>query len=359
MANQFNAQGSFTVRRLRNGDTLYIMLEAKPGLFQAVNKQLENNNVTPDWTVEANQPTITPKCYASRSGITPILSNHKWTYNGLELQFGSVGSDNWCQCTNDSRFKMYVKKSNPQSTDPADGALKIVGNLASNTNPANDTITYNATASVDGVEYQIQRSIDVIIHEAGASSYNGWITADDINLTAEKEETMLTTNLIHGITDVKEYYVEWSKYNVGVIKTEAVTAYNSALKIDRSMVDDTAIFIAKFYENSTAYTNNKENPLCMASIRIDDIADDYEIIFNTDGDAVGEGKPVTVTAWLRNATTGKKVEPDGAVWGTQILHPETLAVIAESASNSIKVTTAHTDTDGTQHDVVVVSEVSW
>ena len=46
MANQFNAQGSFTVRRLRNGDTLYIMLEAKPGLFQAVNKQLENNNVT-------------------------------------------------------------------------------------------------------------------------------------------------------------------------------------------------------------------------------------------------------------------------------------------------------------------------
>lgn len=359
MANEFNAQGSVTIKRLRNGDTLYIMLEAKPGLFQAVDKQLEEKNVTPDWTVAANQPTITPKCYASRSEITPILSNHKWTYNGLELQFGSVGSDNWCSCTNDSRFKMYVKKANPQSTDPADGALKIVGNLASNTNPANDTITYNATATVDGVEYQIQRSIDVIIHEAGASSYNGWITADDINLTAEKEETILTTNLIHGITDVKNYYVEWSKYGSGAIKTEAVTAYNATMKVTRDMVDDTAIFIAKFYESSTAYDSGEGTPLCMASIRIDDIADDYEIIFNTSGDAVGEGKDVVVTAWLRNATTQKKVEPDGATWTTQILHPETLDVIAESASNSITVTTDHTDTDGTQHDVVVVSEVKW
>lgn len=359
MANEFNAQGSVTIKRLRNGDTLYIMLEAKPGLFQAVNKQLENNNVTPDWTVAANQPTITPKCYASRSGITPILSNHKWTYNGLELQFGSVGSDNWCQCTNDSRFKMYVKKSTPQSTDPADGALKIVGNLASNTNPANDTITYNATVSVDGVEYQIQRSIDVIIHEAGASSYNGWITADDVNLTAEKEETVLTANLLHGLETVSDYYIEWSKYGDSEFTKAGASKDCKSIHINRSHVDDTAIFIARFFENSSAYNGGKGTPLCMASIRIDDIADDYEIIFNTDGDAVGEGKPVTVTAWLRNATTGKKVEPDGAVWGTQILHPETLAVIAESASNSIKVTTAHTDTDGTQHDVVVVSEVEW
>ena len=33
MANEFNAQGSVTIKRLRNGDTLYIMLDAKPALF--------------------------------------------------------------------------------------------------------------------------------------------------------------------------------------------------------------------------------------------------------------------------------------------------------------------------------------
>lgn len=364
MANEFNAQGSVTIKRLRNGDTLYIMLEAKPALFQAVDTAQQSNNVTPDWTVAANQPTITPKCYASRTGITPKLSNHKWIYNGLELQFGSVGADNWRICSNDSRFRMYSKTG-----DAADGELKIVGNLASNDNPANDTITYNATASVDGVEYQIQRSIDVIIHEAGASSYNGWITADNLNLTAEQDSTKLTPHLLHGLAEVESYYIEWTKYgNADVLKNLAVTKSNvadAALTVTRDDVDDTAIFIARFFENSTAYNGGKGTPLCMASIRIDDIADEYEIRFSTSGEYVSELKNVEVTAILYNATTQKKFElPSTAVWETKVLHPETLAELKTSVSNTITVTTAETDTDDgkggvVRHDVIVVSEVSW
>lgn len=362
MANEFNAQGSVTIKRLRNGDTLYIMLEAKPALFQAVDTAQQSNNVTPDWTVAANQPTITPKCYASRTGITPKLSNHKWIYNGLELQFGSVGADNWCICSNDSRFRMYSKTG-----DAADGALKIVGNLASNDNPANDTITYNATASVDGVEYQIQRSIDVIIHEAGASSYNGWITADNLNLTADQDSTVLTAYLLHGLSEVKSYYIEWTKYGkADVLRGFAVNETTAPkLTVTRSMVDDTAIFIAKFYENSSTYNGGEGTPLCMASIRIDDIADEYEIRFTTSGEYVSELKDVEVTATLYNATTQTKFEiPSSAVWETKVLHPETLAELKTSVSNTITVTTAETDTDDgkggvTRHDVIVVSEVKW
>ena len=362
MANEFNAQGSVTIKRLRNGDTLYIMLDAKPALFQAVDTSQQSNNVTPDWTVASNQPTITPKCYASRTGITPKLSNHTWIYNGLELQFGSPGSDNWRICSNDSRFRMYSKAG-----DAADGSLKITGNLASNDNPANDTITYNATASVDGVEYQIQRSIDVIIHTAGASSYNAWITADDLNLTSEKDTVTLTPHLLHSLTEVSNYFIEWSKYgNTSVKSTD--TANESSVPtftVTRDMVDDTAIFIAKFYENSTAYNSGKGTPLCMASIRIDDIADEYEIRFTTSGEYVSEGKSVKVTATLYNATNQTKVDlPSTAVWKTKVLHPETLDELKTSESNSIDVSTDETDTTDsngvvTRHDVIVVSEVKW
>ncbi|MGN1245286.1 MAG: hypothetical protein ACI4UN_01505 [Muribaculaceae bacterium] len=349
----FKAQSSVTIRRLRNGDTLYITLEAKPALFQAVD--VSNGAVVPDWTITANQPVITPKCYASRNGITPKLSNHQWNYNGLDLVFGSsVDSEGYKVSTNDSRFKLNT----------ATGALKITGNLASADNPANDTISYKAIATVDGVEYTIERSIDVVIHRAGESSYNGWITADNINLTSDIESATLTATLYHGLQEVADYYIEWTKYGDNSFIQKGTSSKTGSITINRDDVDDTAIFIAKFYENATAYDKDKNNPLCMATIRIDDIADEYEILFSQDNDGVSETQSVKVTATLYNVTKGSVANVDSPSWSMKVLHPENLSVLKPSATNTITVTTAETDTidsDGNlvRHDVIVVAEVSF
>ena len=50
------------------------------------------------------------------------------------------------------------------------GALRIVKNLASSTNIANDTLSYSCVATVGGTEYNLQKSIDVLIQTVGASA---------------------------------------------------------------------------------------------------------------------------------------------------------------------------------------------
>lgn len=61
----YSAQGSITIKRLRNGDSLYVSFDTngKP-LYQGVDTS--TGSVSPDWTVAANQPIITPKVTSVR-----------------------------------------------------------------------------------------------------------------------------------------------------------------------------------------------------------------------------------------------------------------------------------------------------
>lgn len=115
---KYSAQAGITIRRLRNGDTLYLTLEIgdKP-LFQAVDSQ--TGAVSPDWTVAANQPVITPNVNSTREN-TVNLANHAWSYNGSNLNFNGATSGGY---TLDSTGKFAMNLST--------GALKIVANLAS------------------------------------------------------------------------------------------------------------------------------------------------------------------------------------------------------------------------------------
>ena len=71
----YSAQGSITIKRLRNGDNFFISLEVTNGipLFQGVDEK--TGAVSPDWTVAANQPIITPRVTSAR-GNSVSLSMH-------------------------------------------------------------------------------------------------------------------------------------------------------------------------------------------------------------------------------------------------------------------------------------------
>ena len=88
-----SAQGSITVKRLRNGDTFFISLDLNGvPLYQGVDPV--TGDVPPDWRVAANQPVITPKVTSARGNIVS-LGGHQWSYNGQVLVFTGASSGNW------------------------------------------------------------------------------------------------------------------------------------------------------------------------------------------------------------------------------------------------------------------------
>ena len=155
----YSAQGSITIKRLRNGDSLFMSLElnGKP-LYQSYDDQTDT--VSPDWTVAANQPIITPHVSSTKSGAV-TTSLHTWTYNGVQLVFNGASSGGY---TEDSTGKFAL--------NPVNGALKIIANLASSINTANDTLQYACVATVAGVEYNLSK-IEALCPGADCRLYPG------------------------------------------------------------------------------------------------------------------------------------------------------------------------------------------
>ena len=150
MAENYSAQNSITIKRLRSNDSLMLTFENNGiPLFQAVDE--ESGAVSPDWSIAANQPVRTPKVTSAR-GLAVSLSGHSWAYNGVALNFNGAESGGWKK---DSTGKFSLNTST--------GAIKIVGNLASKTNIAGDTLTYSCVASTAGVEYNLTGELPIAI----------------------------------------------------------------------------------------------------------------------------------------------------------------------------------------------------
>ena len=75
---------------------------------------------------------------------------------------------------------------------------------------------------------------------------------------------------------------------------------------------------------------------------------------------VAENLPVTVKARVVRTSTGAELTPANPTWAFTIYDGDTWEVKGSSSTDSIQVTTAHTDQqDGTSHDVEVIAEVSF
>ena len=157
---KLSAQGSISIRRVRNGDTLFLSFNTNGiALFQGVDSS--SGEVSPDWTVEANQPVITPVVNSAKGN--PVTTQyHSWKYLGVTLSFTGATVGDFIK---DSTGKFAINTST--------GALKIIKNLASTTNFASDLLEYQCVATLDGVEYNLSKSIEIMITTYGASSYIG------------------------------------------------------------------------------------------------------------------------------------------------------------------------------------------
>lgn len=336
----YSAQGSITIKRLRNGDSIFLTLElnGKP-LYQAVDDK--TGAVIPDWGIEANRPVITPKASTTRGNIV-YLSEHTWTYNGVLLAFNGATSGGYIT---DSTGKFGL--------NPANGALKIIANLASAINVANDTLVYGCQATVVGVEYNLTKSIDIQIAKAGSSSYFGFINASSTQMDVDHASVDLTTELWLSGSGISDYYVRWYKGN----REWTAKAGQKAITVSRDDIDSSQLFIAEFYLHA-----EDSQHIFRAGICILDTLDEISLVpyISSANKEVSEGSPVTVSARLIRVSTGAVLTPSNPQWAMTIMDGDTWEQKASGSSNSIQVTTAHTDQpDGSSHDVVVLVDCTF
>lgn len=328
-----SAQGSVVVKRLRNGDTVFLSLVPNQPLYQAVNA--DSGEVSPDWTNTVNQPTITPT-FRSARGSSITTKKHQWLYNGIDVTDSTIAS------------KFSINSST--------GALTIKGNLASADNIASDTLTYTGAIVVEGVESTLTKDITVLIQPSGSNAYTGYIYADSLQLTKDENSIKLNTMLYHGAEKVEGYYVDWYKDNETF---KANVSGTEALTVKCSDVDGEQIFIARFKTSKT-----DTDYVASYAVRVQDTDDEYFVKLTASGGEVSVGVDVTVTATLYRvpASGGSEelYEPADAVWTMRKRDGNTWEQIGDDvAVNTLKVTTADTDYDNKVRDVEVEAEVTW
>lgn len=335
----YSAQGSITIRKLRSGDTFIISLQLndKP-LYQGVDPT--TGAVSPDWTEADNQPIITP-AVQSALGNAVTLSNHAWRYNGVSLNFNGVSSDGW---TADSTGKFRMNATT--------GALRIIGNLASKTNIAADTLKYSCIATSAGVETNLTKSIDVTIQQTGSSAYYGYITlgsdGDNI-LTAERTSVQMTAHLMVGGSEVQDFYVKWYKDDtLWSDKNEQKT-----VTATRDDVNGMQIFIAEFYTDQAS-----SSPVARGAVYVNDSSDQFIVIMNVSSTnkEVTDDSPVTVTAKVVKMSDNSTVSTSGMSWRIDVMDKDTWTTIKSANASSITISASDM---GTRDSVEVVGEASW
>ena len=255
---------AFSVRFLRNGDQITIVRNIitssgqGAALFQVVDPN--SGNVTPNWTVAANQPILQISARSS-AGYPVEISDVRFAFDGTTLNFTYNGSA-WVTASNDSRFQSRINAGKYE--------LKIVGNIASKTVISNKQISYEVAYVSNAMSDSVQGSVDVLIQQAGSDSHILQITTNRIELDESNDRATLTAKAMYGTEDVtigsNGYGIEW--YQDGA-KLEGQTA--STLTVTRDMVTGGSIFIAKLKKDG--------NVVAQDSQRINDIADEYQIAY--------------------------------------------------------------------------------
>lgn len=229
-------QGSIVVKRVRQGDTITTRLEADKALYQGITDG--GWLIAPDWTVGANQPTITPRISSSLKDteISIVLGSASWKYNGSVLTFGGDGICTGVVGGGTMGAGLFL-------LTPATGALKIIGNLASATNTNVDKLRFDAIVNT-GYETAIGANIDVRIELVGKNSYTGVVDTSSKTFKEGLTEAIIATaKLTLGITTVNGFKTEWYKDDV-LFKAKTT---DTTCQFSRADVDGSQVFICNFY----------------------------------------------------------------------------------------------------------------
>lgn len=307
-------KNSIIVTQTKSGDQLSFYFETDKSLWQGFNE--ESGGVSPDWTVEANRPTITPKAYSARIGSNVSkIGSGVWTYNGVVLVF-NPGTG----LTADGRFK-----ANPE-TD----ALTIMKNLASASNKNGDVLSYSA-AFDNGYAEQSGGQIEVKIDVVGSNAYYGYINLTSSTLQEGVTESITATaELLLGTVSQSAFTLKW--YKQGSV---AVIGTGKTLNITRDMVDGRENFYCEYYVDGVLKT--------VKYFTIYDLSDPVQLVFilSSPTSSTSPTADVIYKAYLQKNNSGAYIT---GTFSAQFLnsrknvitHSDRPSTIAEKTEGNIK-----------------------
>ncbi len=280
-----------SVRRLKNGKEVTIMMQSNVGdPYQEYRGEgASGATAAPDWTVDANRPTIWAEIYSNLQRI--IYTDAQWTYNVTKLTFGSDGLS-----TNSGLEGVFLK-----TTYQGVPALKIMKNLASKDNQDNDIIYLDCAFKVAGIDDRAQSSITVGIGRASADVYKGTIQpVNDGGYVIKKVNSSIQVRggLLFGGAKVNDadYTVEWKKQLNGSLVpltddtgSNVSDTSNHTITITNSMVNSALNLYAIFKDkNGKELTSDVQGIIDASdplSIKLNAVPAD-EVIVNDDDTVV-------------------------------------------------------------------------
>lgn len=366
MSKQYSTQGSITIKRLRTGATLFTSFKNLGGpLFQGIDPDQTPALIVPDWEKDPEtRPILQPVCRAS-DGTTATFEKHTWYYNDIALEFNSnADSEGYRVSTGDYYAGYFAMRS--------DGTLKIIKNLASKENDADDGLTYEGIVSHNGVNgIKVTHSTTIDIQHIASNAFTCTLSTEEATMDKTLTQTTVYSALFFGGTNYKDkpYTVKWYRNSISTaneIKTTTgkytISSDTKSITITRDGVDGVLELVGEFwYDGSVVAVNG---------ITIKDVADEFVIRYKTvckdatsgtvqDNVGVDANHNVEVEAYISQIDGDIDITSrcSNIKWDLEVVDYETKSVLRKLSGNKTTITNA--DSGSSQHDVTVTGGVEF
>lgn len=288
MAN-LQVSGGITINLLQNGDNLNTTLNATKPLYQTFKKG--TTDFSPDWEAmnDSDRPIVFPRVYSVMDGITLTPTNVSWKYNNVAMTFDANGL-----ATAPSLIAGKIRQVDYNGTK----ALKIIGNVASDTNNDSDTITFTGNVTSGGQVVTVSADITLLVEEASNNLYRLFLLTSDDVIDGDQTSISLQAVLYNNGAQVTTG-IEYEFLDQGGTVLQAKGTSNT-LTVTREMVDAELMIVCKAYVNNAVVAQEQR--------QVWDATDPYTIVCDKGTNIrQRQNEDVTYSFSLMNARTGSIV----------------------------------------------------
>ena len=288
MAN-LQVSGGLSINLLQNGDNLNTTLNATSPLYQTFKSG--TTSFAPDWATmsDMDRPVIFPRIYSVMEVRTIVPSDVSWKYNGVAMTFDVNGV-----ATAPDIAAGKVKQIDYNGSK----ALRMIGNVASDTNNDSDVITFLGSVTSSGQRVPVSADITLLVEEASNNLYRLFlIMTDDV---IDGDDTSLSIKAMlynNGAIVSTGSQFEFTDQAGAVLQAKGSS---DTLTVTKAMVDSELMIVCKAYVNDLVVAQEQR--------QVWDATDPYTIICDK-GTSVRQASSddVTYNFSLMNARTGTSV----------------------------------------------------
>jgi hypothetical protein len=219
--------GQIFMSAIDDGTTIHGGLMADKSLSQGYDKA--KKKFTPDWSVDANRPTI---WLTLLDGMTPVVPSGwseqaqdavTWKWNGNPITFDSTGKSTGAAMVGNKPLFQRTYKDWDGVREPA---LKIMENMALAGNLNNDVITIEGNVEMAGSPIGFSAGMTVQLGEVSSNGFWGGIDFPDGSvILTDSSFIRAIGRLYNGGDEVSEYRCKWELNGV------SVTSHSSSDKV--------------------------------------------------------------------------------------------------------------------------------